>query len=227
MEAERSIGKQPFEPVRVIELLREAVKGLPAPSMFELRNRGYGSLFQQVVACMISVRTYEEVSLPASIRLFERAPTAAAVAGLSTDEIDRLISPSTFHERKAVQIQQIARTTAAEYDGMLPCEEETVLAFPGIGPKCAALALGIACDQERLPVDIHVHRVANRWGVIHTKTPERSQIALEQVFPPEYWLELNERLVPFGKAICTRLRPHCSTCLLLEMCQQVGVTDPR
>jgi endonuclease-3 len=180
-----------------------------------------------MVACMISVRTYEEVSLPASIRLFERAPTAAAVAGLSTDEIDRLISPSTFHERKAVQIQQIARTTAAEYDGMLPCEEETVLAFPGIGPKCAALALGIACDQERLPVDIHVHRVANRWGVIHTKTPEQSQIALEQVFPPEYWLELNERLVPFGKAICTRLRPHCSTCLLLEMCQQVGVTDPR
>jgi endonuclease-3 len=227
MEAERSTGKQPFEPVRVIELLREAVKGLPAPSMFELRNRGYGSLFQQVVACMISVRTYEEVSLPASIRLFERAPTAAAVAGLSTDEIDRLISPSTFHERKAVQIQQIARTTAAEYDGTLPCEEETVLAFPGIGPKCAALALGIACDQERLPVDIHVHRIANRWGVIHTKTPERSQIALEQVFPPEYWLELNERLVPFGKAICTRLRPHCSTCLLLEMCQQVGVTDPR
>jgi endonuclease-3 len=227
MEAERSTGKQPFEPVRVIELLREAVKGLPEPSMFELRNRGYGSLFQQVVACMISVRTYEEVSLPASIRLFERAPTAAAVAGLSTDEIDRLISPSTFHERKAVQIQQIARTTAAEYDGMLPCEEETVLAFPGIGPKCAALALGIACDQERLPVDIHVHRVANRWGVIHTKTPEQSQIALEQVFPPEYWLELNERLVPFGKAICTRLRPHCSTCLLLEMCQQVGVTDPR
>jgi endonuclease-3 len=227
MDAERSTGKQPFEPVRVIELLREAVNGLPAPSMFELRNRGYGSLFQQVVACMISVRTYEEVSLPASIRLFERAPTAAAVAGLSTDEIDRLISPSTFHERKAVQIQQIARTTAAEYDGMLPCEEETVLAFPGIGPKCAALALGIACDQERLPVDIHVHRVANRWGVIHTKTPERSQIALEQVFPPEYWLELNERLVPFGKAICTRLRPHCSTCLLLEMCQQVGVTDPR
>jgi endonuclease-3 len=227
MDAERSTGKQPFEPVRVIELLREAVKGLPAPSMFELRNRGYGSLFQQVVACMISVRTYEEVSLPASIRLFERAPTAAAVAGLSTDEIDRLISPSTFHERKAVQIQQIARTTAAEYDGTLPCEEETVLAFPGIGPKCAALALGIACDQERLPVDIHVHRVANRWGVIHTKTPERSQIALEQVFPPEYWLELNERLVPFGKAICTRLRPHCSTCLLLGMCQQVGVTDPR
>src|SRR4051794_25747838 len=168
MDAEQSTAKQPFDAARVIELLREAVKGLPAPSMFELRNRGYGTLFQQVVACMISVRTYEEVSLPAAIRLFERAPTAAAVADLSSDEIDRLISPSTFHERKAVQIRQIASATLADHDGTLPCDEETVLALPGIGPKCAALALGIACDQERLPVDIHVHRVANRWGVIHT-----------------------------------------------------------
>jgi endonuclease-3 len=63
--------------------------------------------------------------------------------------------------------------------------------------------------------------------VIHTKTPEQSQLALEQVFPPSSWLELNERLVPFGKSICTRLRPHCSTCLLLDMCRQVGVEDPR
>ena len=210
-----------------MRLLREAVSGLPAPSMFELRNRGYGSLFQQIVACMISVRTYEEVSLPASIRLFERAETAKAVAGLDVSEIDRLIALSTFHERKAVQIHQIATLTEEEHGGSLPCDEATVLAFPGIGPKCAALALGIACHQERLPVDIHVHRVANRWGVIATKTPEQSQMALEKVFPSEYWLELNERLVPFGKSICSRLRPHCSTCLLLGMCRQVGVSNPR
>jgi endonuclease-3 len=227
MNAQQATIKEPFDPERAIVLLRKAVQGLPAPSMFELRNRGFGSLFQQVVACMISVRTYEEVSLPASIRLFDRAPSAVDVASLSVGEIDRLISPSTFHERKAEHIQQIARITAGEYDGKLPCDEETVLGFPGIGPKCAALALGIACNQERLPVDIHVHRVANRWGVIHTKTPEQSQRALEDVFPPTYWLELNERLVPFGKSICTRLRPRCSTCLLLTMCQQVGVTDPR
>jgi endonuclease-3 len=223
----RDAAKQPFNPEQAIALLREAVAGLPAPSMFELRNQGYGTLFQQVVACMISVRTYEEVSLPASIRLFERAPSSAEVAALDVAEIDRLISPSTFHERKAAQIKEIARITFDEFDGELPCEEEIVLGFPGIGPKCAALALGIACGQERLPVDIHVHRVANRWGVIRTKTPEQSQLALQEVFPARNWLELNERLVPFGKSICTRLRPRCSTCLLLEMCQQVDVENPR
>lgn len=219
--------KQPFDPERAIHLLRQAVEGMPMPSMFELRSMGYGSLFQQVVACMISVRTYEEVSLPASVRLFERASSAADIAALDITEIDRLISPSTFHERKAAQIQKIAQTTAASFDGDLPCDEKTVLALPGIGPKCAALALGIACGQERLPVDIHVHRVANRWGVVGTKTPEQTQLALEEVFPSGNWLELNERLVPFGKSICTRLRPACSTCLLLDMCRQVGVTNPR
>jgi endonuclease-3 len=220
-------AKRPFDPENAMVLLRRAVDGLPAPSMFELRARGCGSLFQQVVACMISVRTYEEVSLPASIRLFERAPSAAEVAHLEVAEIDSLISPSTFHERKAVQIREIARTTSLQFEGELPCDEATVLAFPGIGPKCAALALGIACGQERLPVDIHVHRIANRWGVVTTKSPEQTQIALQEVFPPKYWLEVNERLVPFGKAICTRLRPKCSTCLLFDMCQQVGVTNPR
>ncbi len=219
--------KRPFDTERAIPLLRQAVEGLPMPSMFELRSLGYGSLFQQVVACMISVRTYEEVSLPASVRLFERASTAAEIAALDVTEIDQLISPSTFHERKSAQIREIAQTTATSFDGDLPCDEATMLALPGIGPKCAALALGIACGQERLPVDIHVHRVANRWGVVQTKSPEQTQLALQEVFPPQYWLELNERLVPFGRSICTRLRPACSTCLLLDMCQQVGVTNPR
>ncbi len=179
----------PFDPKKAIELLRQAVADLPAPSMFALRARGYGSLFQQLVACMISVRTYEEVSLPASIRLLERAPTAADVMALNVDDIDRLIAPSTFHERKAVQILEIARVTTTQFDGDMPCDEATVLAFSGIGPKCAALALGIACGQERLPVDIHVHRVANRWGVVRTRTPEQTQLALQEAFPSRYWLE--------------------------------------
>lgn len=210
-----------------MERLRRAVKDLPAPTLFQLRDLGYGTLFQQVVACLISVRTYEEISLPVARQLFERAATAAALAALDVETIDRLIAPATFHARKATQIQEIARKTMVDFGGELPCDEATVLALPGIGPKCTALALGIACRQERLPVDIHVHRVANRWGVIRTKTPEQTQIALQQIFPPQDWLELNERLVPFGKAICTRQRPRCSTCLLLPYCQQAGVTNPR
>ena len=178
----------------------------------------YGSLFQQVVACMISVRTYEEVSLPASIRLFDRPRPLLAIAALDGGWIE-LISPidipraqggADFGDRPDHPVE----TSRAS----CPVDEETVLGFPGIGPKCAALALGIACGQERLPVDIHVHRVANRGGCAHQNTRTNSGGAAGRVSRPKHWLELNERLVPFGKSICTRLRPGarhvcCWTCV--------------
>jgi endonuclease-3 len=99
--------------------------------------------------------------------------------------------------------------------------------FAGIGPKCANLTLGIACGQQRISVDIHVHRVTNRWGYVASKTPEQTMTALEQILPLAYWVELNERLVPFGKHVCTGVRPKCSTCPVLEMCQQICVAGHR
>jgi endonuclease-3 len=89
------------------------------------------------------------------------------------------------------------------------------------------LALGIACDRPFIGVDIHVHRVTNRWGYVAAPTPEATMLALEQVLPKKYWVEINKLLVPFGKHVCTGVAPKCSTCPLLEMCQQVGVTSHR
>jgi endonuclease-3 len=97
----------------------------------------------------------------------------------------------------------------------------------GVGPKCANLVLGIACKEPFIGVDIHVHRVTNRWGYIAEKTPETTMVALQQKLPREYWVEINRLLVPFGKHICTGTLPKCSTCPVLEMCQQVGVERHR
>lgn len=102
-----------------------------------------------------------------------------------------------------------------------------MLALPGVGPKCAALALGIGCGEQHLPVDIHVHRVTNRWGYVAAKTPEKTQRALMTKLPRERWLEINELLVPFGKLVCTGALPRCSTRPLLAVCRQVGVTRHR
>jgi endonuclease-3 len=100
-------------------------------------------------------------------------------------------------------------------------------AFAGVGPKCANLALGIACGEARISVDVHVHRVTNRWGIVATRTPEETMAALRAVLPDRYYVEINRRLVPFGKHVCTGVRPRCSTCPVLEFCRQVGVTDHR
>jgi len=211
----------------VIRRIRAAVAPYPAAAMFELAEHGHRSLFEQLVACILSIRTRDEVSLPTALQLFQAAHTPPSIAELSVDEIDRLIHPCTFHEAKARQIRAIARRTVSEYAGKLPCDASVLTSFNGVGPKCAHLALGIACGQPQIAVDIHVHRVANRWGIVHEPTPERTMVALERVLPKRYWVEINRLLVPFGKHICTGRLPRCSTCVVLEYCKQVGVKEHR
>ena len=195
--------------------------------MFELAEDGFSSTFEQLVACMISIRTYDEVTIPMARRLFEKARTPKEVSRLSADEIDALIGQSTFHERKAIQILELARRVVDDYHGELPCDEEILRSFSGVGPKCAHLVMGIACGEPFISVDIHVHRVTNRWGYVEAPTPEKTMVALEEKLPKRYWIEINRLLVPFGKHICTGNLPHCSTCPVLDMCQQVGVKAHR
>jgi endonuclease-3 len=215
--------KKPFDIDQAIQLISEAVRPYPMAAMFELAKEGFNSAFEQLVACMISIRTYDEVSLPTARRLFARARTPEQMSQLTVTEIAGLINTSTFYERKAGQIHEIANRIMDEYNGSLPCERDVLLSFPGVGPKCANLVLGIACGQSFISVDIHVHRVTNRWGYVKASTPEKTMAALEAKLPQKYWIDINRLLVPFGKHICTGERPHCSSCPLLEMCQQAGV----
>lgn len=196
-------------------------------AMFALAERGHRSLFEQLVACVISIRTRDEVMLPTALALFEAALTPAAMAKLGPEGIDALIGAATFHEGKARTIHQIALATSREHGGTLPCDADVLTEFNGVGPKCANLALGIACGQVRIGVDVHVHRVTNRWGVVAARTPEATMAALEAVLPKRYWIEINRLLVPFGKHVCTGKLPKCSTCPVLDMCRQVGVTEHR
>jgi endonuclease-3 len=207
--------------------LREAVAGYPKAAMFELHDEGFSSVFEVLVACIISIRTYEEVTLPTARKLFAAARTPADVAALSVRQIDDLIHACTFHEPKARQIREIARRAVAEFGGELPCDYEVLTSFKGVGPKCANLSLGVACNEARVSVDIHVHRVTNRWGYVDASTPERTTVALEAKLPKKYRIEINRLLVPFGKHVCTGVRPRCSACPVVEMCARVGVTAHR
>jgi endonuclease III len=221
------VPKRPFNIDVMLRRIRAAVREYADAAMFELAAAGHTSVFEQVVACIISIRTRDEVMIELARNLFKRAPTPQAMARLDPATIDTLIGASAFHEAKARQIHEIARRTVAEFDGRLPCDFETLTSFRGVGPKCANLALGIACGHSRIGVDIHVHRVTNRWGYVHEPTPERTMRALEKELPRKYWIEINRLLVPFGKHICTGRLPKCSTCPVLEYCRQVGVTEHR
>lgn len=219
--------KRSFDIDVVMRRVRAAVTEHAAAAMFELAERGFRSVFQQLVGCIISIRTRDEVGLLTAIKLLESAGTPAAVAKLSVSQIDRFIRASSFHEAKAAQIREIARRTVDEFGGELPCDFEVLTSFRGVGPKCANLAMGVACGAERISVDIHVHRVTNRWGYVASSSPEGTMRALEKKLPRRYWIEINRLLVPFGKHVCTGRLPKCSTCPVLEYCRQVGVTAHR
>jgi endonuclease-3 len=224
---ERAAGKRPFDIDQVMARVREAVRPFPQAAMFELAGEGHASVFEQLVACIVSVRTFDEVTIPAARRLFAAARTPEAMARLPPAEIERLIAPSTFADVKARRIHAIAVRARDDFGGALPGSYDVLAGFEGVGPKCANLTLGVACGQSRISVDVHVHRVTNRWGYVATRTPEATMAALEQRLPRAYWVEINRILVPFGKHVCTGARPRCSTCPVLDFCRQVGVGDRR
>ncbi|HTE17414.1 MAG TPA: endonuclease III [Armatimonadota bacterium] len=219
--------KSPFDIDLMLARIEEAVRPFPKAALFELADEGHRSPFEQLVACIISIRTRDEVMLPTARRLFEVARTPDDVARMMPEQIDPLIRASAFHEAKARQIHEIAARTVAEYGGALPCDAAVLMGFRGVGPKCANLVLGIACDQPWIGVDIHVHRVTNRWGYVSARTPEATMAALEDVLPRRYWVEINRLLVPFGKHVCTGTLPKCTSCPVVDTCRQVGVTAHR
>jgi endonuclease-3 len=219
--------KRPFDIEEAMRHLRAVTAPYPKAALFELYAEGYTSVFEILIACIISIRTRDETTLPVARALFAQARTPAQMVRLSEEEIDALIGDCVFHEPKAKTIRDIARRAVEEHDGSLPCDRDVLLSLHGVGPKCANLALGIACNMPLIGVDVHVHRVTNRWGIVQTKTPEKTMEALQQKLPQNYWVEINALLVPFGKHVCTGTSPKCSTCPLLAMCQQVGVTSHR
>ena len=225
MEAAPPPGKDPFDIDLVFRLLREATAGLPKAAMFDLRDRGHASPFEQLVAALISARTRDETTTPVCLRLFARARTPEAMAALPEAElVDCCRARPSPSPRRATSwpCRAASPTPAAVPDTM-----EGLQALRGVGPKIAALTLAVGFGRPAISVDIHVHRIANRWGYVATATPERTMQALLAKLPERYWIEINERLVPFGKFVCTGERPRCSTCALVRQCRQVGVTAHR
>src|SRR5947209_2428397 len=140
-------AKQPFNVAVALRRIDRAVRPFAKAALFELAEDGFKSPFEQLVACLISIRTRDEVTLPTARQLFQQVRTPAEFARLTPDSIDGLIRTSSFHEAKARQIHAIAKRAVEEFGGELPCDPETLMSFHGAGPKCANLVLGIACGQ--------------------------------------------------------------------------------
>lgn len=183
--------------------------------------------FQILVATVLSLRTKDTLTAVVAPRLFAVAATPAAIAALSEDELATLIYPVGFYRIKARQLRQISQQLIARYGGEVPADLELLLQLPGVGRKTANLTLTAGFNLPGICVDIHVHRICNRWGYVTTATPDQTELVLRQQLPPEYWIPINRLLVTFGQHICRPTSPLCSQCPLAAICPRIGVTHRR
>ena len=211
---------------QAIRILTETVKGWVTPAVTIVATRDRDP-FKVLVSCILSLRTRDQTTAEASARLFARADTPERMTGLSVAQIEELIYPVGFYRVKAEQILEISRQLCELYAGKVPDEIETLLRFKGVGRKTANLVLTLGFGKPGICVDIHVHRICNRWGYVKTKNPEQTETALRQKLPAEYWIIINDLLVTFGQNQCTPVSPRCSTCPLYQFCDRVAVTTSR
>jgi endonuclease-3 len=183
--------------------------------------------FRILTACVLSLRTKDRTTAEASRRLFALASDPLSMLRLPLRVIERAIYPVGFYRTKAKQIRKICRRLLDVYSGRVPDSIEELLTLTGVGRKTANLVVTVGYGKPGICVDIHVHRISNRWGYVRTETPEQTEQALRRKLPARYWITFNDLLVPFGQNICQPVSPWCSRCKLEKYCDRVGVTKSR
>lgn len=209
-----------------VRILREEARKWQTPAVTIVSQRE-GDPFKVLISCILSLRTQDRTTGPASLRLFARAGTPEAMAALSEEEVVEAIYPVGFYRNKAKQIRELCLRLIADYGGMVPDDIDELLKLKGVGRKTANLVVTLGFGKPGICVDTHVHRICNRWGYVRTKTPEKTEFALRERLPGEYWLSINDLLVTFGQNHCHPVSPRCSTCRLAHLCERVGVVRHR
>jgi len=213
--------------ITIITILRTATKDMVEPAGITIIKQFGRNPYLVLVSCILSLRTKDTVSLPASQRLFALAQTPSALLSLTPKTIQDLIYPVGFYRQKTKQLLKISSILQKQYNSAVPNTEKDLLALPGVGPKTTNLVLSLGFNIPALCVDTHVHRISNHLGLVNTETPEETEAQLKLILPKEYWSEFNELMVMWGQNICVPISPFCSKCPLLPLCPQNGVNKRR
>ena len=183
--------------------------------------------FLTLIGCILSLRTRDATTEAACARLFARASNPDEMLRLRPRTLERLIYPVGFYRTKTKAILSICRDLKARFCGRVPATIDELLTLDGVGRKTANLVVTEAFGQPGICVDTHVHRISNRWGLVRTRAPDQTEVALRKVLPRRHWLEYNGLLVAFGQTICDPLSPRCSRCPVEPACPKIGVVRSR
>lgn len=172
-----------------------------------------------LVFCILSLRTKDETTYGAALRLFELAKTPQEMMQKTQEQIAQAIYPVGFYRNKARQIKELSQEIVEKYNGLVPKSIEELCRFNGVGRKTANLTMAKGFGEPAICVDVHVHRICNRWGYVSTKTPDETELVLRKQLPQDLWLDINTILVTFGQNICKPITPKCNECKIREFCK--------
>ena len=176
-----------------------------------------------LIACILSLRTNDRTTYPATLRMLELAKTPQEMMKVDIDDLSKAIYPVGFYKNKAGQIIELSKILVEKYDGKVPCDIDELCKFKGVGRKTANLVLSEGFNKPAICVDVHVHRIFNRLGYVKTKTPEETEFALREKLPQKYWIPINSLLVTHGQNVCKPIKPMCELCPVEKYCSKVSV----
>ena len=214
-----------FPVSEVLAKVKKAVQGCRVPSLTVISQKN--DPFAVLVSCIISLRTRDEVTYPASARLLKLAKTPAQLMKLSNAKLEQAIYPAAFFRNKSQSLKKLCKDLVDNYEGRVPDKLEELLKLKGVGRKTANLTLILGYNKPGICVDIHVHRISNRWGYVKTKSPNETEMALRDKLPKCYWKGYNDLLVTFGQNICKPVSPFCGSCAIAEICPKIDVSKYR
>lgn len=212
---------------RMIARLERAAPSWDTTALAAVAQQTARDPFRILISCLLSLRTKDETTGPASARLFALADTPAGILALSPRTIERAIFPVGFYRTKARVLQRVCRDLLERFDGRVPSDLDALLTLHGVGRKTANLVVTFAFGLPGICVDTHVHRITNRLGFVRTRTPDETEQALRRRLPRRHWIGLNDLLVSFGQNLCRPTSPHCSRCPVHALCPRIGVRSAR
>ena len=203
---------------KIVKLLKDAKQ--PQSEFVKLMD-SFRNPYLVLIACILSLRTNDKTTYPATLRMLELAKTPKEMKNVSVEDLSKAIYPVGFYENKARQIIELSKTIDEELGGKVPGEIEDLIKFKGVGRKTANLVLSLGFNKPAICVDVHVHRIFNRLGYIKTKTPEETEFALREKLPQKYWIDINTLLVTHGQNVCKPIKPKCLECPIAGYCAKI------
>lgn len=187
-------------------------------NLYDLRVFENRDPYRVLIRTILSQRTRDQNTDLASKQLFSQYKTMTDIANADPAQLESLIRPAGFYHVKARRIVEVSRKLLNEFKGKVPSTTKGLLELPGVGRKTANCVLVYGFQKPAIPVDVHVHRISNRLGLVNTEKPEETEKELEKIVPKEYWIDLNDLMVQFGQTICRPQSPLHDECPLQDCC---------